>query len=131
MASALAMRMFIIYLFLVIFYFIFTGGLSNANNLLSAHNYLLIIGTIIGSIAFGAVTAYLLSGVFIGAVVVGPAVAIFASIFSAANPIGSTIFGISAGLPPGLAGMINIFGVLASAGTYALVGWALISMIAG
>lgn len=125
------MRMFIIYLFLVIFYFIFTGGVSSANSLLAAHNYLLIIGTLIGTISLGAVTAYLLSGVFIGAVVVGPAIAIFATVFSAANPIGSVIFGLAVGAPAALVSMIDIFGVLASAGTYALVAWSIISMIAG
>mgnify|MGYP001626196504 CR=1 FL=1 len=132
MASATAYRVIIIYMFMILGSMIITSGPQLSQFAIKADASSIITAVIELGGTLGAATAIsAFSGVFIGAFVVLGIFAVFQTIYSSANPIGSILFSAAATAPPGLAPMLIVLGWLITVGFDATFAWAVIAIFAG
>lgn len=134
MASALAFRVIMLYIFAVIGYMIMTGGPGSASSLLSNNitSIIAAVGIILTLGAVGFAIAQTFSGVFIGAFVVISLIVAFQSfLFPALNPFGAPIIALGNSAPVGLGTILIVFGLLVQFATDTVAVWSFIDIFAG
>jgi hypothetical protein len=134
MASAIAFRVVLLYIFAVIGFIIINGGPTSGINALAGKSTQLIglIGGVLAGFGVTFVAAAAFSGVFIGAFVVIGLITVFANYFTPAlNPFATPILVMAATAPAGLGSMLTALGLLIEFATIAISAWAITSIFAG
>lgn len=134
MASAIAFRVLILYIFAIAGYSIILGGPTAGINLLNGQSTQLIglIGGVLTGFGVTFVAAAAFSGVFIGAFVVIGLITVFANYFAPAlNPFAMPILTMAHTAPAGLAGILTVLGLLVEFATVIITAWAIVDIFAG
>jgi hypothetical protein len=134
MASAIAFRVILIYIFAVVGYSIIMGGPTAGINLISGTPTQLIglIGGVLAGFGVTFIAAAAFSGVFIGAFVVIGLITVFSNYFAPAlNPFAMPILNLASTAPTGLAGILTVLGLLVEFATIVISAWAIVDIFAG
>ncbi len=134
MASAIAFRVILIYIFAVVGYSIIMGGPTAGINLISGTPTQLIglVGSVLAGFGVTFIAAAAFSGVFIGAFVVIGLITVFSNYFAPAlNPFAMPILNLASTAPVGLGSILTVLGLLVEFATIVISAWAIVDIFAG